>query len=257
MSVHDEVRGGVCAKASCRNTALMRAIERRERQARKARAKALGTALGFACGRGSSTTAVVVPFNGQPVVRLPRRRIQDFQAALTEIAKAVAESKPKPAACGLRRTKKQAAARFPEEPAVMRAGCATCQGHCCRQGAAQNAFIDAETIRRHMASRPRAGPAGIVRDYVDRIPAQTFRDSCVYHGATGCALPRSMRASICNTYHCDGLRDLGRVAARAAGRVILIVAAVEGEACRWTQYGATTLSAEKCITGSGRLAAGD
>jgi hypothetical protein len=45
----------------------------------------------------------------------------------------------------------------------------------------------------------------LLRLYLDRVPSATYRDSCIFHGKRGCALDRSMRADVCNTYYCGGL----------------------------------------------------
>lgn len=42
--------------------------------------------------------------------------------------------------------------------------------------------------------------------YLSKMPETIWSDSCVFHGELGCALPRDMRAEICNTYRCDELK---------------------------------------------------
>lgn len=144
----------------------------------------------------------LLPSNGRRISNLPerrRRRLRDHLNRLVGAAAAQAarrESAPVPA-----RAEPEESA---EELAVLGAGCATCRGHCCPQGG-DHAFLDVTALRRHLAEHPDARPRQVLEAYLARLPQKSYQGSCVYHTARGCALPRDMRADICNEWYCDGL----------------------------------------------------
>ena len=43
---------------------------------------------------------------------------------------------------------------------------------------------------------------------MEQIPSETFENSCIFHGISGCGLTRSQRAITCNTYLCSSLQSL-------------------------------------------------
>jgi hypothetical protein len=57
-------------------------------------------------------------------------------------------------------------------------------------------------VRREM---PDLDAGAVVRLYASQVPAVSYEDSCIFHGARGCTLDRSLRANICNIYYCKGL----------------------------------------------------
>jgi hypothetical protein len=89
---------------------------------------------------------------------------------------------------------------------VMAAGCATCQGHCCK-GGGEHAYIDERTMARVRRDHPERNARAIIRLYLDRLAPRSYRDSCLFHGPNGCTLGRGLRAELCNAYYCNGLRD--------------------------------------------------
>jgi hypothetical protein len=89
---------------------------------------------------------------------------------------------------------------------VTAAGCANCQGFCCKNGG-DHAYIDDRTMARVRHDRPELDAAAVIRMYVDAVPAEAARGSCIFHGAKGCTLARDLRAELCNTYYCTGLHD--------------------------------------------------
>jgi hypothetical protein len=61
-------------------------------------------------------------------------------------------------------------------------------------------------LTRLRLANPEITDQAIMRLYLDRVPEAVYRDSCIFHGKRGCTLDRSMRADVCNTYFCGGLR---------------------------------------------------
>jgi hypothetical protein len=177
----------------------------------------------------------VVPASERLTTKLPHRRKNEFRQYLVGLA---AESfrleanGPPP----LPEDQLPGAPQFQDETPAALAGCATCRGHCCHHGASQHAFLGVATFRRYRSARPRLRQRGIVAAYVRHIPADSIEESCVYHGAAGCILPRQMRASICNTFHCRGLQRLEALVRNPDTRTLLIAAASERSVVRWAIY---------------------
>jgi hypothetical protein len=94
------------------------------------------------------------------------------------------------------------------------------------RGGGTHAYLTTETIRR--ALRRGRRPREILDDYLSHVPHKTYPGSCVYHARDGCALPRDLRADMCNRYFCDELVDFSKtLTSNAAVRGFF--AAVEGE----------------------------
>ncbi len=88
---------------------------------------------------------------------------------------------------------------------VVRAACALCKGVCCRHGD-DHGYIDDQALVRVRRASPRLSDEAMLELYLQRVPAVAYRDSCIFHGKKGCTLDRSMRADICNSYFCGGLK---------------------------------------------------
>jgi DUF971 family protein len=71
------------------------------------------------------------------------------------------------------------------------------------------------------------------REYLDRLADRTVGGSCINHTATGCSLPRQMRADTCNTYYCNSMR--GWQALRASGKTPLGAFVIQREQDNWNQ----------------------
>jgi hypothetical protein len=92
---------------------------------------------------------------------------------------------------------------------VLRAGCATCQGHCCK-GGGDHAYIDERTMARVRRDNPDLDASAIIGHYLARVAPLSYRGSCLFHGPDGCTLGRGLRAELCNQFYCDGLRNFLR-----------------------------------------------
>lgn len=103
-------------------------------------------------------------------------------------------------------------APVPEPPAtpsdaLVQSVCTGCRGSCCRSGG-DYAYLTEETLARVFQDHPEWTIAQVVEAYVTRLPAESIVDSCIYHSATGCGLPRELRSETCNRYLCGKLRNL-------------------------------------------------
>ena len=105
---------------------------------------------------------------------------------------------------------------------IASAACAACGGHCCSRGA-EHAYLDDTSIRRVAASHPTLRARAIARLYRDYLPAVSFAGSCVFHTALGCALPRELRADLCNSFYCNPLKRFIRKHGDAASAVPRII----------------------------------
>src|SRR5207249_903455 len=71
-----------------------------------------------------------------------------------------------------------------------------------------HAYLTEETIVRSLQAHPDRTIAQIIDSYLERLPAESVLNSCIYHSGTGCGLPRDLRSSTCNRYLCGKLRNL-------------------------------------------------
>jgi len=85
--------------------------------------------------------------------------------------------------------------------------CAACRGSCCRSGGDQ-AYLTEETMVRSLQAHPEWSVAQITDAYLSCLPSVSVANSCIYHSATGCGLPRALRSSTCNRYLCGKLKNL-------------------------------------------------
>lgn len=90
--------------------------------------------------------------------------------------------------------------------AVLQAGCATCQGHCCK-GGGDHAYIDERTMARVRRDNPDLDARAIIGLFLACLAPLAYRASCLFHGAAGCTLGRRLRAELCNAYYCNGLQE--------------------------------------------------
>jgi len=85
--------------------------------------------------------------------------------------------------------------------------CRACGGHCCSKGG-NDAYLDENAIRRAWARHPRLSKRALMQLYLDAVPKKAFADSCIFHAARGCSLPRSLRAPVSEAYLCGPLMRL-------------------------------------------------
>ena len=231
LDVHQAVREGICAAAVCRRkrdiklAAQQRRVEVADSQRAAADFRArVAPSLGVADPQ--SLTLAIVPNFQRKVLKTPRSRRMEFRAHLIRVVRQAFEEKldtwsVSTLAEELDRTVREQIP-FPEAAA----GCATCRGHCCRT-AGTHAYLDATTMRAYLARHPGLRWREVVRAFMEQLPDATFDYSCVYHGRHGCALPREMRASLCNQFYCGGLKEL-RDAIAVSGPTPVLVVAIDG-----------------------------
>jgi hypothetical protein len=117
------------------------------------------------------------------------------------------------------------ATEVPPAAPLGRAVCTACRGGCCRAGG-DHAFLDADSLMRVLDDGTVAR-AGIVDLYLGHVPAAAMEGSCIFHGAAGCTLPRTLRGNLCNSFHCDPLAELLRTAAPEATERVMVALALD------------------------------
>jgi len=114
----------------------------------------------------------------------------------------------------------------PETPtrlaALVQASCAACRGSCCKSGG-DRAYLYPDHLRRYLREHPGKSKEQVLSEYLALLPAESCIDACVYQGPGGCALPRGMRANLCNTFLCGGLSAMLQ-AQTAEGALIPVLA---------------------------------
>jgi hypothetical protein len=106
---------------------------------------------------------------------------------------------------------------------VAKVACALCRGWCCFNGE-DDAFLDEATLARVPPGL--VSPAEAIEMYVERVPDAGYQNSCIFHGAKGCTLDRSMRSDVCNSYFCGGLHSFIS-SVEAAGPTVVISGEVD------------------------------
>lgn len=85
--------------------------------------------------------------------------------------------------------------------------CRACRGYCCRNGG-DTAYLDEQAISLAWTRHPDLGRARLLSLYIEAIPHKAFENSCIFHAKDGCALPRTLRAPVCEAFLCDPLLKL-------------------------------------------------
>lgn len=171
-------------------------------------------ATGDGAGAGGNQ-AVMVPLNQKALVPTSPERVRRLRKHLVALLRAMRTMKdPERSASPLR----------PEPDGfvghVARTACSVCKGWCCKSGE-EHAYLDERTMARVRLARTELDARAVLRLYVERVPAVGYEDSCVFHGAEGCTLDRSLRSDVCNSYFCSGLSSHMNGGGATAGIVVI------------------------------------
>lgn len=198
--------GGACAFFRCRAKVNARAAnifrETHEKRVAELVARVAGPAE-------LPATVGFVPANERALVAIDDARRSALRAHLTEVVEdARGRGDPTP-------VEEQGGA----DPLLGQA-CGVCEGACCAHGA-ERAYLDARTLARAFQVDAPPSPEEVVDAYLSYVGDQGYDDSCIYHGPRGCTLPRAMRAEVCNTYLCPGIRTLANLLRRDGVRALV------------------------------------
>ena len=154
----------------------------------------------FKAAADDDSLPVIVPRNDKAAVPISPERVRRLRKHLVEALRALRTVKnPEHSVSPLRPEPEGFAAR------VARTACSLCKGWCCRNGE-DHAFLDEGTMARVRCARRDLDVSAVLRLYVERVPKVGYEDSCIFHGKQGCALDRSLRSDVCNSYFCGGLQ---------------------------------------------------
>lgn len=214
-----EQPAGTCATLECQRTVSLPLI-RQERERQEARQTALRQQAArlrgqimrdFGLAQPDSFPIAIVPACTVGITPLPAKRRRAFRSHLMAlIARAYATPAVPVRPEDQEATPLTPTGRDAEARQLLAHGCACCQGSCCQGGAHTQAYLEVSTIQRYRAAHPRQGPRAVLAAYLRPIGRQTYADSCVYHQADGCSLPRTLRAEICNRFFCSGLTEFAQ-----------------------------------------------
>jgi len=210
LTLHEQYSGQICSDWRCRARQLDDALL----AARAEAARDLGLQ------QVEAFPISVVPWRANRIVELPAERRSELEEFLVNLLSTLPETsdesivqsesgfcaEPPPAS----------APNDPEVDLHLAKVCAVCQGFCCFYGATRHAFLDSETMCRFGSQHPDVQTEAVVAEYLRYLPENHCEASCVYHTEVGCALPRQMRADICNSYECHGLKDARQASATSA-----------------------------------------
>ena len=210
LTLHEKFSGQICSGWRCRARQLDDALQ----AARAATARDIGFEP------AASFPIIVVPWRAFRVVELSADLRDELVAFLAHLLVAAPQTldesiAQKDADSGVGQF--DASGHIDSQPDRLLAKiCAVCQGFCCFYGATRHAFLDREALLRFRNRTPELPADGVIAEYLRYLPECHGEASCVYHAETGCALPRDMRANICNRYECHGLTAARRVYAGSA-----------------------------------------
>jgi hypothetical protein len=139
--------------------------------------------------------AVIVPRNDRSLVPVSPERVNRLREHLGRLFTSMRRAEP---ASVVRAGPTGFAGR------VANTACSLCQGWCCFNGA-DDSFLDEATLARVPPGLVSA--AEVTEMYVERVPDVGYEGSCIFHGAKGCTLDRSMRSDVCNSYFCRDLHS--------------------------------------------------
>jgi hypothetical protein len=108
----------------------------------------------------------------------------------------------------------------PPQPLNLERVCATCRGHCCRKGG-EHGYVSPSTLQRVLAADPTVSGDALIDTYLSHVPTRSYAGSCIYHAASGCALPRALRSETCTRYMCDGLKAVSTAASESPERAVI------------------------------------
>lgn len=214
LTRHERFSGSICGNWRCRAALLDEAL----RVHRKQVADALGIF------DAETFEPVVVPFRERLIVALSDSRRTDFLNFLAEsIDEAFEDGEPVPRPLSPDEGDAPTADAVALADAAAAMVCGACLGVCCHDGGSYHAFLNAEAIGFLRSAQPDLTREKIMTIYAAHLPEEHFEGACVFQERTGCTLPRDLRAPICNSYQCRGLREaVEKLEKNPAGRLIVI-----------------------------------
>lgn len=236
LTVHEVVRGDVCGHPSCQQTRLRQqlqtAAEQRRHSMQLAARQQQHVLADQTAVPAEPAPIVLLPANPRPLVNLPAKRKRRFRDYFTRSLSTAAARRAGQRARHAADPYEEGENPFPmvTDPDTLSAlghACGICRGLCCEQGG-EHAFQRPEVVRQFMDRHPQSRPRDVLRAYLSRLPAVSYRDACVFQGRHGCVLPPEMRSPTCNEYLCEGLREIHRVSLQTGKSRVFVAAVAAG-----------------------------
>lgn len=219
LDVHRQLCG-YCGSAACQLQAAIEADAAKTAE-RKARLLASVAELRESLTGGEETrtvATVITPSNDQRLTALSKDRLTAFSQHLSGLFSAVLDDND---IAGESVDAPPVTTAQPTDPLFSKA-CAHCRGQCCQHGNAAQAFLSKETIRDRLAQLGVDHHGELLDRYLRLIPEYSFENSCIYHAADGCALPRELRSDVCNGFYCEHLRDIDQERVSSSAKLLLV-----------------------------------
>lgn len=217
---------GICHRQACRDGWLRDVAETVDRRRAERIVGITRDCIEAARGRRRATLPVVItPVNTKPVIRLTAAKRRAFLANLDQALQWPADRLAEAPVHDIERRPDDPTPLAPDLAHRFGQACATCRGACCGAGG-EHAFLDANALAQ-VRARDGAPPddEALRTAYASHLPARHYRNGCVYQTRRGCALPRPLRAPICNNFECSGLREIRQVVRRHEGPIAVAASA--------------------------------
>ncbi len=229
--------GGVCEDAKCKSKQLtawlaekhstdQQRMQRRQQVALAASESILDTSSTNKLQQATNSAnrqVFAVPAMLRPLTKLPDHRRTEFETHLTSMVDASFQENERVVSQDIDADRLVTDGPGAKPLPIVSAACGACQGDCCQNGST-HAFVSAKLIDRIRQENPGISPQEVIDIYLSYLPQRSFEESCVYHQANGCALPRAMRTDLCNHFECDDLHFI-RTQSRSSPAVLV---ALEG-----------------------------
>lgn len=155
---------------------------------------------------------VVIPTGLQQELPIPQERIANYR---THLEKVVAEALTYKSIDDAPKDNNQEAhqkllakeKRFMNSPrlkAMSDRFCMLCKGGCCSRGE-DHAYLSASHMRRVLDQQPELTAEQLVDQYLGYLGDASIANACINQTSQGCALPRALRSSTCNQFHCGSI----------------------------------------------------
>lgn len=208
--MHQHAAGDTCDDARCKQQKLRQGLKVQSRQAAAVAEKLTklrDRAAPMAGVDHQPAPIAALPSNDRELAELPDSRRELFREYLEDSICKAMEASDGNASSQFVSVARSDPGLTEAEQAVMGNGCGICRGKCCEAGGI-HAFLNPAEIRKKLEREPGVEPTDLVAFYIDKLPAISFVDSCVFHASAGCALDRDDRSEMCNNYYCSGLSQL-------------------------------------------------
>jgi hypothetical protein len=218
LGLLEHYSGAVCQRHECRHADSEQALQALRADAAKAKGKP----------DRARFPIVVVPHRAQRIAPVPAKRREQLASHLRALLASPLAADGTSAAARSHGEAQTAAGTDSASEPLGAPVCKSCRGFCCSFGGASFAFLDRPTLDRFASANPELCADGVVAAYVSRVPDRACKDSCLYHSSTGCVLPRSMRAALCNEYQCGPLKQGEALLADASVPGLFVVRRADG-----------------------------